>query len=90
MMSHYCKEPNNCRVDFWKESGKWYEDEEIVFRNEDYHGCIFKAFKNALSDHAHVAKSYIGMRATCLEPYHEHSHPISIIWEGKQENPDHE
>ena len=80
---NYTQKENHCRVDFWKESGKWYTTEEVVFRSEDYKGClIHDALINALMDDDYIRTHYKGMRVTCLEPYHQYSHPISIIWEG--------
>ncbi len=78
----YCDDPRMVRVDFFKESGKWYTTEAIQIDNRDYKGTlIHDALKNALD------KMYIpeqnrlrlsGMTAVCLEMYHEHSHPIMI------------
>ncbi len=79
-MSNYIDNPNSCRVDIWKTSGKWYTTETIIFFDSDYGGCIHKAFKNALENHEHIKNHYSDMRITCLEPYHQYSHPISLIW----------
>ncbi|MCP4607727.1 MAG: hypothetical protein GY845_03280 [Planctomycetes bacterium] len=75
---HYHNNPASCRVDFWKQSGKWYATEQITFIA--YKGIIDDVFRESLKKA--VGNYYVGMRVTCLEPYHEHSHPISIIWEG--------
>lgn len=77
-MSNYSIDPNSCRIDIWKKSGKWYTTEVVVFRDSDYRGCIHKALKNAIDDDFNGL--YKGMLITCLEPYHQHSHPISIIY----------
>jgi hypothetical protein len=80
-MSNYIENPNSCRVDFFKQGGKWYTTEAVIFQSEDYSGTlIHDAFKNALREE--VPNQYLGMRAICLEPYHQHCHPISLIWEG--------
>lgn len=79
-MSNYSNSPNKCRVDLWKKSEKWYTTESIVFSNKDYDKDIHTAFRNALK--ISLGDHYIGMRATCLEPYHKNSHPLSVIWEG--------
>lgn len=80
-MSNYSNDPNMCRVDFWKTSGKWYDTTAVRFSNKDYNDTlIHDAFRNALKESCEGY--YIGMRATCLEPYHKHNHPISILWEG--------
>jgi hypothetical protein len=78
-MSNYSDEPSNCRVDFFKESGKWYSTETIQFAEEHYpkEVCIYKAFRCAL--HAALEDRYNDMQAVCLDPYHELSHPLSVI-----------
>lgn len=43
------------------------------------HGDIFDAFRQSLKDHFGDKSRLVGMQAICLEPYHEYSHPISII-----------
>lgn len=74
------------RVDFFKSSGKWYTTEWIKWTGP-YYGSfgngelkrpaalIHDAFMISLHDFAHYPG---GMRAVCLEPYHEHAHPISV------------
>ena len=80
---HFNKDPEYCRVDFFKPSGKWYSTESIKFSDKDYRTTlIHDAFKNALS--YSIGNSLIGMTAVCLEPYHKHSHPLSIVWKGDQ------
>lgn len=79
-MSHYSLTPNHCRVDFWKKSGKWYDTVCVVFRNKDYGACIHESLSRAL--YASQPNNYIGMTATCLEPYNENTHPISVVWQG--------
>lgn len=76
-MSNYSDIPNSCRVDFFRESGKWYATESIIFNNEYYKTVsVNEAFAAALR--TWVGGRYSGMTAVCLEPYHEHSHPVSI------------
>ena len=67
--------------------GEWpmwkLETESIKFSDKDYRTTlIHDAFKNALS--YSIGNSLIGMTAVCLEPYHKHSHPLSIVWKGDQ------
>lgn len=79
-MSHYSDNPSKCRVDFFKESGKWYCTEAVVFVKGTYKGTlIHDAFRTSLREHFKGESRLAGMRAVCLEPYHEHSHPISLI-----------
>ena len=80
-MSNYIENPNSCRVDFFKESGKWYTTEAVEFLSNDYNNSsIHEALKNALAKA--IGNRLRGMQAVCLEPYHKYSHPISLIWEG--------
>ena len=78
-MSHFSNEPNDCRVDFFKPSGKWYATESVYFSGKHYSKDtdIHTAFRNALE--STLGDRYNGMQAVCLEPYHELSHPISLI-----------
>ena len=85
-MSHYSDDPAMVRVDFFKESGKWYTTEAVKWTG-GYKDClIHDAFAQSLRDHFAEKRRLSDMRAICLEPYHEHSHPISLkvsgIWAG--------
>src|SRR5271154_7080553 len=79
------------RVDFFKPSGKWYTTEAV--RWSRYHGreggqesgriiLIQDAFREALHAHLFDAKTgrtrLAGMTAVCLEPHHEHAHPLMV------------
>lgn len=79
-VSHYTEDEASCRVDFWKDTGKWYATEAVVFVGGTYKGTlIHDAFREALKAAGIWGQRYSGMRATCLEPHHEHSHPISLV-----------
>lgn len=43
------------------------------------HALIHDAFLQSLKDHFGDKPRLVDMQAVCLEPYHEYSHPISII-----------
>lgn len=73
----YCIEPDQVRVDFFKQNGKWYTTESIKFLH--YHGDIYDCFKESLRIHFKGEDRLKGMWAVCLHPYHEHSHPIAIL-----------
>jgi hypothetical protein len=78
----YSIDESMVRVDFFKESGKWYATEAVKwigYRNT----LIYDAFENSLREHFKGIPRYVGMWAVCLVPYHEHSCPIMIKWEGK-------
>lgn len=72
---------SSVRVDFFKKSGKWYTTIAMEWTGGYSNIHIHDAFKKSLKDA--VGDNYIGMDAICLEPYHEHSHPICIKdWDG--------
>jgi len=75
-MSHYSGRPNMCRVDFWKESGKWYCTEAVDFQDFYREDLTTDAVIKALNKHLNGRLK--GMTATCLEPYHHSSYPISV------------
>jgi len=73
-MSNYSENPQHCRVDIWKHSGnKW--NMTIVLDWDEYTGNIHHVFRRLMKEQY---PQIVSGRATCLEPYHEHSHPIPI------------
>lgn len=78
----YSTDPEMVRVDFFKESGKWYTDEAVRWTGGYYHQKDFniqQAFAKSLRDHfKDNPKRLSDMDAICLEPYHEYSHPICL------------
>lgn len=78
-MTNFSIDPNCCRIDVWELSGRWCTADMITFRDKDHtNPLIHDAFENALNDS--LGGRYKGLRITCLEPYHQYSHPISIIY----------
>lgn len=77
-MTHYSKATNSVRVDFFKESGKWYTTEEVIWDGAHYTGLINDCFKSVLTHHLKTATGIrlSGMIAVCLDPYHEDSFPL--------------
>lgn len=72
----YTNREDMVRVDFFKPSGKWYCTEAVKWL--DYHSeFIHEGFKESLA--GHLKGRLLGMTAVCLEPYHENSHPISMV-----------
>ncbi len=71
---HYSDDPAMVRVDFFKESGKWYCTEAVKWIG--YDGLIHDEFKKSLRNHCGDRLSE--MQAVCLEPHNIHSHPISV------------
>lgn len=82
---HYSDKPESVRVDFWKPSGKWYCTEAVIWTGQYKDQLIHDGFAQSLRDHL-TEEGCDGlrlskMRATCLEPLHQHSHPISMMVE---------
>lgn len=81
-MSNYIEDPSSCRVDFFKESGKWYTTEAVKFVGAwagSTDNLIHDAFRRSLREHFKDRPDRLqGMTAVCLEPYHEHSHPLMV------------
>lgn len=83
---HYSDKPGMVRVDFFRDSMKWYTTEAVDMTEVYQHPDIFVAFKSVVI--AHLDKTtpkfqkhrrLAGMHAICLEPYHRLSHPISFV-----------
>lgn len=81
-MSNYIEDPASCRVDFFKPSGKWYCTESVQFIGPwaaTTDNLIHDAFKRSLRAHFKDCPDRLSdMVAVCLEPYHEHSHPLMV------------
>ena len=84
-MGNYSDKGNSVRVDFFKESGKWYLTEAVLWHTYKGSGedgmLIHTAFAEALRTHLIQPDFKLrlnGMTAICLEPYHEHAHPITF------------
>jgi len=75
----YSEDDSMVRVDFFKTSGKWYTTEAVKWTGGYKDVCIFDAFRQSLRDHFKDNPDRLeGMTAVCLEPYHEHSHPLTL------------
>lgn len=76
----YSDNPASVRVDFFKESGKWYCTEAVEWCGYDA-ALIHDAFRDSLRIHLTQEDGRIRleeMTAVCLEPYHEHAHPLMM------------
>lgn len=71
-MTNFNINPNMVRVDIFKPSNKWVET--IAIEMKSYNGFIHDSFEEALYEA--IEERYKGCLAVCLEPYHEHSHPL--------------
>lgn len=80
-MSHYIENPGMCRVDFFKESGKWYTTEAIDlspwYTNQPYDALTFALKKHLLRKEGSGYR-LSGMWAICLEPYNHLSFPLMM------------
>lgn len=82
-MSHYSENAASVRVDFFKASGKWYCTEAVIWTGVWGDASIMHD-EFAVSLVAHLRDPDSGnmrlseMTAVCLEPYHQHSHPIHM------------
>lgn len=76
-MTHYSNNPAMVRVDRFKPSGKWYDTFAIDMTGE-YEGAIHTKLQNAFKRQYPDFKLSDGWILVCLEPYHEHSHPIIL------------
>ena len=74
---NYSNDPSICRVDFFKNNGKWYATEAISFDGLYDEQFIEDAFRTALT--RHLKGRYQEMWAVCLEPYHRHAFPQMVI-----------
>lgn len=75
----YSKNEHDVRVDIWKPSGKWYTTLQLVWDPQKYYyedELIHETFRRCMAEQ--YPGKFLGMTATCLEPYHKHSHPIMI------------
>ena len=75
-MSHYSDDPAMVRVNFFKQSGKWYTTEAVKWTGGYNTQLIHDTFKKSLRNH--LGNRLTEMDAICLKPYHKHSHPIQI------------
>lgn len=90
----YTTDTNMVRVDFFKPGGKWYTTEAVKWLYYDKDVLIHAAFRKSLAEHLKNRDSgpagantfrLSGMTAVCLEPYHEHAHPLMLPnWDGKE------
>ena len=76
----YSEDTDMVRVDFFKNSGKFYVTEAVRWTGKYNEGEIREEFAKSLRDHFKKGnhERLSTMDAICLEPYHEHSHPICI------------
>jgi len=82
---HYSNRPQDVRVDFFEESGRWRATRAVTmsvssFENRLIHDNLKEALNASLAfDEECQTLQYAGMHAVCLEPVqHQHPYPISV------------
>lgn len=76
-MTNYTDNPQSCRVDFFKPSGKWYATDPVIFDSDTYRLSAQEAFEISLQRHLHWRMD--GMTAVCLHPYVEYPFPVMLV-----------
>ena len=79
-MSNYSESSADCRVDFFKPSGKWYATEAVRFIGGTYERSPRLALMMSL-DAIGIGKPggrFLGMTAVCLMPYVSRSYPVMV------------
>lgn len=85
---NYSNTSSMCRIDFFKEGGKWYTTEEVKMiyygTEEEFEGRKLLLLPEIIIASLRADSSfrmedgrmrYAGMWAVVLEPWHVHSHP---------------
>ena len=66
-----------CRVEFFKQSGKWYITEAVRMIN--YDASPVEILKESLREHFTDAPERMSeMTAVCIEPYSKHPFPVMV------------
>jgi hypothetical protein len=76
---NYSNSSNMVRVDFFKESGKWYTTEamEWLSYEKEIHQAFIDSLRAAFIKGDGHAR-YSGMTAVCLQPYSKNEHPLML------------
>ena len=79
-MSNYSQSPADCRVDFFKPSGKWYTTEVVKFVPGTYERSGWLALMMSLDAMGigNPGGRFLGMSAVCLTPYVGFSYPVMV------------
>jgi hypothetical protein len=75
-MGNYSNDPEVCRVDFFKESGKYYTTEAIRFVDGTWEAHPRDALKMSLREQ--LGERLSDMTAVCLDPYVKDSFPVMV------------
>ena len=74
-MGNFSEEEHCCRVDIFKERGKWYTTLAVPFVGP-WEGIPHDVLRESISQY--VGNQYSGMIAVCLDPYVKHKFPLMI------------
>ena len=69
-------EPKMVLVHLFKPSGKWSDTVELSWDNSKVSNYILDAFNELMVQQ--YPESHLGLTAVCIDPHHEHAHPLSI------------
>lgn len=72
----YTTDNGMVRVDFFKQSGKWFTTEAIRWAGDYYDDNLIESFAKSLRDY--LGNRLSEMDAVCLEPYHDLGYPLMI------------
>ena len=75
-MGNFSENESSIRVDFFKPGGKWVFTRAVQWTGGYKDCCIHTAFKESLVEAELLLPHYT---IVCLEPYHEHSHPLCLV-----------
>ena len=74
-MTHYSPSPASCRVDFFRDFGKWYTTEALTL-DYAHKGGPIGALEDACREQ--LGGRLSGMWAVCVDPYHENAFPVMV------------
>ncbi len=77
----YSERDSDVRVDFFKESGKWYTTEAVRWTGSWEDGQLIEELAVSLFAHLKQPDGSLrlaDMTAICLEPYHKNSYPLML------------
>lgn len=74
-MTNYSDNPGMVRVDYFKESGKWYMTDAVDMSLVYDYTSIHAAVEAAIIEHRGALPHF---NIVVLEPYHKNAHPVMI------------
>lgn len=79
-MTHFSENPGMVRVEYFKDSGKWYMTEAIDMSEWYFEPMVQNAVRKALDASRPERPSgwWSSFNIVVLEPYHEHGIPVML------------